>query len=327
MKQAGKRKAIAFGLTFGLISSLALTADDAQSAIGANSTEPVKFDLAIGFEAMGGDTTYSIGGNMTYATGETDSAHFPISELEWPLDIWLARFDAGVSIGSSWKINGVLKTNISDPDDPMVDRDWLTLSDPGQLDVYSTSSISDFSALIWDLNVEWSFLQDAFWSLYAGAGYMYQNFDYTGQLIHQYSPSGQSGIEHYGDGTPGITYEMTYTMPYLLVGADFTVMPNFTIAGSFSYSPFVTAEDEDHHLLRNKVSIGDMEGSAFMFAISGKYNFNSMPALFMEGGLEYTSIEVDGEQVQRVYGDPLGKIDMESESTQTSAYLNIGYSF
>lgn len=323
MKHTGKGQAIVLGMTLGLISSLAFTANEAHSALG-NTVQPIQFDFAVGTEAMTGDTTYSIGGDINYADGDSESVHFPISELEWPMDIWLVRFDASVSINSNWKINGTLKTNISDPDDPMIDRDWLTISDPGQLDVYSESGITDFSTLIWDFNVEWSFLQDDLWNLYTGAGYMHQNFDYTGQLNYQYSPSGQSGMEYYGDGITGITYETTYTMPYLMVGGDFAVMPNLVLAGGFSYSPFVSAEDEDHHLLRDKVSMGDMEGDAFMFNVSGTYYF--IPTLFMEAGFQYTSIEADGTQTQTADGEPLGRIDMESESTQSSAYLTIGYS-
>ena len=70
----------------------------------------------------------------------------------------MARVDAGLKIGSSWCINGVLR-KISDPDDPMVDQDWLA---PGRLDVYSESNISEFKALIWDVDVEWAFLQHRF---------------------------------------------------------------------------------------------------------------------------------------------------------------------
>ena len=71
----------------------------------------------------------------------------------------MARVDAGLNIGSSWCINGVLKTNISDPDDPMVDQDWLA---PGRLDVYFESKISEFKVLIWGVDVEWAFSQHRF---------------------------------------------------------------------------------------------------------------------------------------------------------------------
>ena len=325
MKQTVKSIATALGLTIGLLSTGTLfAADKAESTPAKKPVKSVGFDISIGTELMSGETTYSIGGDVTLADGSSGTLHFPISELEWPLDIWLARVDAGVKLGSSWRINGVLKTNISDPSDNMVDKDWFT-SNPDRVDIYSESNISDFSAFIWDIDVEWAFLQRQSWNLYAGLGYQYQKFEYDGKLIHQLSPSGLPGWEFYGDGSVGITYELTYTMPYFLIGTDFQITPDFIVSGSFAYSPWVDAEDEDHHVLRDKMSQGDMDGDAYMIDVSGKYNFLS--SWFLEAGFHYTKIDVDGKQAQSFSGAPFATIEMESESSQGSGYLNIGYRF
>ena len=326
MKNAEKSKGIVLGLAIGLLSSGAVfAADEVQSDVSEGSVKSSVFDISIGTEVMSGDTTYSIGGPVTYFDGSSEQGYFPWSELEWPLDIWLARVDAGVNIGSSWRINGVLKTNISDPSDNMIDKDWLTVSNPGQLDVYSESNISDFDAFILDFDVEWAFLQRQSWSLYAGLGYQYQKFEYDSQMIHQYSPSGYPGVEFYGDGSVSITYEMTYKMPYALIGTEFQITPQFSISGSFAYSPWVDAEDEDHHIWRDRVAQGDMDGDAYMIDVSGMYNFTS--SWFLEGGFHYTKIDVDGEQAIFMNGFHLLTEYEESESKQTSGYLNIGYRF
>ena len=323
MKQAEKCRRIVLGLTIGLLSSgTVLAADEVQNAPAGNPDKPSSFDLSLGTELMSGDTTYSIGFPVTLPNGNSINGYFPFSELEWPLDIWLARLDAGVNIGSSWRLNGVIKTNISDPDDNMIDQDWLA---PGRLDIYSESNISDFNALIWDVNFEWAFLQRQTWNLFAGLGYQYQKFEYEAQLIQQYSPSGLPGFDVIGDGRVGITYDMTYTMPYALIGTDFQITPNFSMAGSFSYSPWVNAEDEDHHLLRNTVTKGDMDGDAVMFDVSGTYDFLS--SWFLKGGFHYTKIDVDGDQNQWIDGVPIATVREESKSKQTSGYLNIGYRF
>lgn len=324
MIQEKKCKGIVLGFFIGLLSSVNVLAADEVHSIADENTDKLKaFDISIGTELMSGDTTYSIGFPVTFPDGSSLEGYFPFSQLEWPLDIWLARVDAGLSIGSSWRINGVLKTNISDPNDHMIDRDWLP---PGSwLDVYSESNISDFDALIWDIDVEWTFLQRQSWNLYAGLGYQYQNFDYAAQLIQQYSPSGIPGFDFIGDGSVTITYEMTYKMPYALIGTDFQITPNFAIAGSIAYSPWVSAEDEDHHLIRDIEFKGDMDGDAVMFDLSGIYDFHS--SWFLEGGVHYTKIDVDGDQTQWTDDVILGTVHEESESTQTSAYLNIGYRF
>ena len=334
MKQAGKSKAIAIGLAIGLLSSgPVFGANEVQNTPAGNSVKPIGFDISIGTELMSGDTTYTVGGPVVKADGSSEQGYFPWSELEWPLDIWLARVDAGVNIGSSWRINGVLKANISDPDDPMEDSDWglaYQLGLPGastsDLDVFSESNISDFDALIWDIDVEWTFLQRQSWNLFAGLGYQYQKFEYDGQLIQQtlYYLGAPVGVA-YGDGSVGITYEMTYKMPYFLIGTDFQITPGFTVAGSFAYSPWADAEDEDHHLLRDRVAQGDMDGDAYMIDVSGTYNFVS--SWFLEAGFHYTKIDVDGEQAVSISGIHMGTQHEESESTQTSGYLNIGYRF
>ncbi len=327
MKQAGKRKIMAIGLALGLLNSgSVLAADDLQKDSTLKAPQnAIGLKIGIGTELMAGDTTYSIGGPVTYYDGSSEQGYFPWSKLEWPLDIWLARFSADLDIGSSWRIGGVLKTNVSDPSDPMVDQDWITESNPGQLDIYSESNISDFSAFIFDIDVEWIFLQRQSWSLYGGLGYQYQKFDYDGQLIHQYSPSGLPGYDVYGDGSVGITYEVTYSMPYLLIGTEFQITADFSMEGSFAYSPSVTAEDEDHHLLRNRVAIGDMDGDAFMFNVSGTYFF--MSSWFVEGGFQYTQIDVDGEMAIYSNGFHILTEREESESTQTSGYVTLGYRF
>lgn len=287
------------------------------------------FNIAIGAERMSGNTTYQIGYPVTDPNGIRYAGYFPFSKLEWPLDIWLARIDAGLNIGDAWRINGVLKKNLSNPGDKMKDSDWVTDSNPSQLDGYSDSDISKFDAWIFDIDVEWIILKRKPLSLYAGLGYQYQKFDYDAKLIHQYSPSGLPGWDFYGNGSVGITYEISYSMPYLKVGTDFQINDQFTLAGSFAWSPIVKAKDEDHHLLRENGGItatGDMDGNAYMVNLAAKYKFT--PSWFLKGGFHYTKIDVDGEQY-KIYGngDPIATVTQKSESTQTSGYLTVGYTF
>ena len=308
------------------------TGDDARQKVKQPAENQLKkeiFNIAIGTERMSGNTAYQIGFPATAPDGTKMDGYFPFSKLDWPLDVWLARIDAGLNIGDSWRINGVLKKNISDPRDKMKDSDWITISNPSRLDIYSESDISKFSAWIFDIDLEWNFLKRQSWSLYAGLGYQYQKFDYDAKLIHQYSPSGLPGFDVYGDGRVGITYDITYSMPYLKIGSDFQINNKFALAGSFAWSPIVKAKDEDNHLLREKggkICTGDMDGNAYMIDLSAKYNFTL--SWFLKGGFQYTRIEVDGEQSQ-VYGNGelIGTVKEESESNQYSLNLTVGYAF
>jgi hypothetical protein len=308
-----------------------IRSDDKEEGLNKKEFFNIKevFTIAIGAERMTGSTTYQIGYPYTPAGGSQQNGYFPFSKLEWPLDTWLARLDASFNMGDSWRINGVLKKNLTDPGDTMKDSDWITASNPGRLDVYSESNISKFDAWIFDIDVEWAFLKVQSWSLYAGLGWQFQKFYYEAKLIHQYSPSGLAGYDAYGDGRVGITYEITYNMPYLKIGTDFHIKDKFTLDGSFAWSPIVKAKDENHHLLREhggKICTGDMNGNAYMFNLSAKYTF--MPSWFLKGGFVYTKISVDGDQYQ-IYGDgtQIGTVKEESDSTQTSYYLMVGYTF
>lgn len=292
------------------------------------------FDITAGIERMEGDTTYQIGGYIVYADGTSGSNHFPFSELEWPLDVWLGRIDAGLNIGSSWRINGVLKMDLSDPDSNMKDSDWgywYVLGVPGtsasDFDIYSESSISKFEAFIFDIDVEWAFLQRERWSLFTGLGYQYQNFDFEGQLIQERLYIGGMPITTFiGDGSTSITYEITYSMPYALIGGDFLIGDNFTLSGSFAYAPWVEADDKDNHVLRNRIAEGDMEGDAYMFDMSARYNFTS--SWFMVAGFHYLTIDVDGTMTVAVNGVPvISSEDETTESEQISGYVKVGFTF
>jgi len=329
MKQVNKNKTLMLGLTLGLLYSNTVTSakNISKDTVSKKIVTPT-FDIGFGTELMTGDTTYSIGGLLTSYDGSSFQVHFPVSALEWPLDIWLARFSMGMDIGESWRVNGEIKKNIGDPGDQMIDKDWLTISNPKQLDAYSNSNISNFSAFMLDINAEWTFLEHQDGTVYVGFGLKSQKFKYDGKLVHQYSPSGNPEInEGYGDGRVGITYEMTYTMPYLRIGTDFKITPNFTVEGSLDYSPIVTAGDEDHHLMRkgNRVAKGDMSGNAYMLNMAGTYNF--LNSWSIKAGFNYTKISVDGDMDVSQYGYSLLTEHEESKSAQTSGYLTVGYKF
>jgi outer membrane protease len=295
----------------------------------ATSANTANYSLSIGPELMSGDTTYRIGYPAVDAAGVVYHGYFPVSELVWPLDFWLARIDGSITVNDQWRINATIKKDVSTPGDDMEDSDWLTATNPARLDVYSESEISSFDAFIFDADLEWSFLRRNGLTIYAGVGYLYQDFEYEAKPLYQYSPSGLPGFNYLGDGRVGITYDITYSIPYLKVGTNLQLSPKLSLEGSVAYSPIVEVEDTDHHLLREyggKISSGDMDGDAFMLDISGTYSFT--PSLYLELGLQYVKIEVDGDQTQ-VYGwgIPLGTYDEESESNQTSVFASLGYMF
>jgi hypothetical protein len=272
---------------------------------------------------MEGDLTSSIGGGIISADGQAESTFFPISQLEWPLDILLARFDGSLTVNPLWRINGTLKTAVDGPDDAMIDRDWFSWG--GGPDIYSESSISEFEALIVDVDFEWTYLRQGPWSLYTGLGYLHQEFEYEGDLIVQYSPTGITGYNYVGNGSTSMSYDTTLSMIYFLLGADIQLTSQLGLTGKFSVAPLASFEDDLHHLYYNKVSTGDLEGTAYMFELSTKLQLT--PWCFVKAGLQYTNVSVDGDQYQVLAGVPVGQIEQEVETVQSSGYISMGYSF
>lgn len=318
----------------GAICLLFLSSAWKSSAMAQNDMEEVfdkngRFFISAGLETMDGETTYSIGFPITLPNGVTYGGYFPISELQWPLDIELAKVKTGFKAAENFDIHAGIKKNITDPDSNMEDRDWLTFSQPSRLDIYSDSFVSDFSALMLDVEMQWTFARTSHFAVYTGAGFLYQSFEYDVKLIRQYSPSGLPGFDVTGDDRVGITYDIEYYVPYLLIGMDLSPAKDFTIAGKLGYSPYAWARDEDHHLLREnggKVAEGDMDGYAIFVDLSARYNF--FQNFFAEVGGTITRIEVKGTQDQRyVLTGPIAEVDMESVSDQYIAYFNIGFTF
>ena len=329
MVRSGFKNIFFLTCVFSLTSSAALA--DESVILEDTASGNSGFSLSIGTEIMSGHTTQSLNGPGVDPDGTVYPYNSPFSKLEYPLDIVLFRIDGSVKLNEKWKFNAVFKTDVSGPDDNMEDSDWLTLSNPGQIDVFSESLVSKFDAAVFDANVEWTFIRERAYSVYAGVGYQYQKFSYTTNGLYQVSPSGEYSLWdiYLGGRTPSILYDVTYHMPYLLVGSEIKVTDQLTLSGFVTFSPYVTAEDEDRHLLRENgghVKIGDMDGTAFTLDVSGQYNFTH--GLWLQAGIHLTRITVDGTMDQSyVNTGYFGSNGVESESSQTSGYLKIGLDF
>jgi len=320
-------------LQSGFATGVLLAFISAQNASAAQ-TSGVTFDISAGAELWNGDTTYQIGGMVTYPDGTSQKIHTPLSELEWPMDMWMVGIDLGLHLGDRFTINGSIKKNASDPDDPMIDSDWGVWylsrdpgTSPGDLDVYSESDITSFDAMIYDINAEWIIAKPGPTSFSIGIGLQEQTFEYEAALNYQttyYLGVPRSSI--IGDGRTAITYDITYTMAYFLVGMDLKMGPHTQLETQFAYAPLTDGDDEDNHRLREnggKLSKGDMDGNAYMFEVSIRHNFT--PSIFLEGGAHYTSIDVDGTQKQKyVNGMSIGTIEEKSESSQLSEFIRFG---
>lgn len=322
---------ISLGVAAGLLSLGPMVDDCAEAATSLNLRPVVKVEgeietwLNMGVEQMSGHTTYQIGFPVVVGGGVGMDGYFPFSELEFPLDATFATAHLLGIYDDRWVFNVTAKRSITDPDGTMKDRDWITPDNPSQLDVYSESTITNFDGVIIDLDVSHK-LTDNSWGWFAGGvGFMYEKFDYSTAVIHQYSPSGYSGADYVGDGRDSILYEVSYYMPYLLGSIHLTPSEKFVLDARVGYSPYVKAEDRDQHLLGYKENTGDMEGWAATASVSASYYFT--PYWFATAGINHTTIEVEGDMDASFFDVYNHTVTEEAQSSQTSGFLTAGYRF
>jgi outer membrane protease len=278
-----------------------------------------------GVEAWGGDITYRIGYPVTEANGRKYYGHFPFSELEFPLDAGFGVVKAGAIFGNALVANLQLKTDIYDPDDEMIDRDWISSRNPWRLYIYSESEVTEFQAVVLDGDLSYKVFDWSIMWLAVGGGYMYQSFEYETALIRQWSPSGIPGYDYIGDGSTSLIYEVDIYMPYILLNTKFFVVDRFNVNARLAIAPWMKVEDKDQHLLRDKVNVGDLEGSGVVLAVDAEYEIT--PQIFVNGGISGTYIDVDGDMDASFGGVYDHTVKEELESNQTALYLMIGFKF
>ncbi len=307
------------------------------------------YDVKVGTGLLHGDTTYQIGGKTVYSDGSRETIHFPLSELEFPINTYMLSINGTIEFSKQLTGNLGLKKTIVDASDTFKDSDWgvwhiggelphdsstcpPTLCTADSLDIYSESDAT-LDALIFDINLRYKFLDRTFkkssLGLFAGVGYRYEYFDYKVSDLDQWYPSFEDyfGFDfgHEYESSTVLTYAVHYNIAYMEAGASISLFNSIEIDGSIGYSPLVYVLDRDNHLLRDKISRGELYGHAMLYSLnlSGNIWGNWFAAIHMN----YTSIDTEGEQKQYISNLLYATIDEEVTSHQTSAFVNIGYVF
>ena len=290
--------------------------------------------IAVGIGSLSGDTTYRIGGTVVTSLGSSQ-VHFPISELEFPLDVWMVSVEGSKEFADKWKVSVSVEKNITSDAGKMKDSDWgfwyldgYSWAEKGTLDIYSASD-AELDALIMDINLRYRFYEKSNWAFIAGLGYIRQNFDYAVSNLDQWYPSSNYylGVDLPHDYASGkiLTYEITYSIPYIEIGIQRSFKDKFSVEASLGYSSIVDAEDEDVHILRAMVSEADCDGDAILLFL--KVRYDSSKNWFVMAEFDYTKIEVDGKSITYVGGEYNNTIDQEINSKQIFAVLSVGYAF
>jgi hypothetical protein len=319
-------------LIIALISLVCLMASnaDCEETLWQNADSSISTGLAL----MQGDTTYQIGGEVKSADNESGTLRFPISELIFPLDVYIATFNGKFQLNENWKLAGGIKKNISTESGKMEDSDWgirysedPSWTDPDSLDIYSKSD-ANVDLVIAEIGIRYYFSRKTYKHseilFFVGGKYIYHNFDFDISNGDQWYPSQPDEPHTYLYGKV-LTYEVTKHIPAATIGIELLSREKLSFDAYFGYSPFVTVDDKDHHLLRSKIMKAECDGDATLLSLSGSYNFRRQWTIDLR--FDYISIDTKGHQKQYRDGDYLATIEQKNFSEITTYGLSVSYSF
>ena len=289
-------------------------------------TGKTQVSLTHSIESLSGYTQYRIGGHVELATGESGELRMPISELEFPLDVWLASIGCRIMLSGNIIAEITYKANITSDAGELKDSDW-GIADPerhpNRLDIYSESD-ADLDARIVDLKLRGRIFKNRTETLelFTGGRFQYQNFQFEVTNLDQWYPSRPHLGHDYVSGNV-IDYEATY---YILA-AEFAgqyKIEKISVESSIGVA-FVASEDQDRHLLRSKVNESDGVGIGALFSLEGKYRIAEHWVAAVQ--IEYISLYTEGES-KAYFNDRYDHtIDNELESQQASVALGVEFTF
>ena len=303
--------------TFACIAAFVLSVSGAEASGWDNA-----LDLTAGVGPSFGHNTYQIGGTVKTPEG-VEEYWFPISELSFPMNTAQATIGMDMTFARRVRLSLEASMNLTEDAGTMEDSDYMTEWNPNQLDVYSKSD-AEMEMLIVRAGVLYNIAEGKIWSIAAGAGFMYQDFSYECYDFDQWYPSEPWAPHDYYRGL-GITYDVTYSIPYLQVAGELTLKDKFEISAGLGIAPYVYAEDRDNHVLREIIAEGEYDGVALLVSIVSRYNLSRH--WFVEAGLTGTGIAAEGAQENYVPVEWSHTTDAELTSSQGIFTISLGAFF
>lgn len=313
---------------------LALLAGAARGEEGTAASEPVapiavvtaaapwRVEMCGAVEAWRGDTTYAIGGRIRLADGRPLVAPFPISELEFPMDVQVASLAVAAPLGARWQVGARAAKNLTADAGTVKDTDWGVVNDADTVDVYSES---DGELDVWEAEAWGRYALPAWGRVQVslGAGYLRQDLAYDVTNLDQRYPSSGGALDPLVVPGRVATYDATFDMPYVEACAQIALGTRLAASLRATGMPVVSVEDKDRHLLRDKVATADDDGTGFSLEAACRYRAES--GLFVEAGVSYRAIDADGRQTQADAGEVIGSIEHRLEQRLWAARLAAGW--
>lgn len=290
------------------------------SAYGAGQPA-LKTDVWAGLDALGGDVTYEIGGTVRQGA-IVEKTHFPLSRLEWPLNVAMLSIGGSAEYGD-FDARARVSRNITADSGTMKDSDWEIEGQPNVLTTYSESD-ADLSATMFDASARYwvafpTSNEKEFARLGGGIGVLYQDFSWDAKNTDQWYPQ-NPGLGHDIFRGTTISYDAKVLMPYVEVGGKLNYGALY-LEGRVGLSPYTQVEDVDDHRLRYIKAETDSDGTGAFAELIGRYTFRNN--IFLQGALWAMAFDVEGTEKDHVYAGPDAGTRWEIEHKVTSSQARL----
>jgi outer membrane protease len=278
---------------------------------------------------------YSVGvrGDFSMVYGESREIVYggseKLSELYWDINS-VAMVGVVLSLDTPCRLsaNAGFWSAISEGQGAMDDYDWMVYSGDDNWSDWSHSAVEVKDANRWDVNLAYALIQKPEFDLKAQLGYrrmFWKWADQGGYFIYSSETSFRDLAGTFEDIT-GIEYEQTFEIPYLGLSTGWRGR-KMALDGYVLYSPFVSADDKDHHLYSDTQFTESFDNGVFWAAgLSTRYQLTSQ--MYLLAGIEYQEIsEIRGSMTIDGIPIPSSLADAGISHKSTTGTLALGYEF
>ncbi|ATF90627.1 Coagulase/fibrinolysin precursor [Cedecea neteri] len=215
---------------------------------------------------------------LVYNQGDSSK----LSELKWKI-----KNTPIIKGGISWDVQRYITLNangwttFASRGSHMSDYDWQT---PGQSHWSDKSTHPDTSlnyANQFDLNLTGWLLKEPAYNLGIVTGYQETRYSWTARG-GSYNYFNGALVGEFPAGKPGIGYSQKFSVPYIGLTGSYRYQ-DFDVAGQFKFSPWVNAQDNDEHYMR-QLSFSEKSNNSNYYAatVSAGYYVTPNTRLYTE---------------------------------------------
>ncbi len=294
-----RKGSLAVTVTGLLAAAVLLVPAGARASARAVANEVWEADWMEGFSLS---VDVSLGALSGEALERVWEGNDKLSELQWDLEgLWMAGVTGTLGISERFRVNAGYWIALNEGDGTMVDLDWVWPSGTPYADSDWTDRSEHPDTTVdgtgsFDVNVDILAFSREGLHLSGIVGYRQDRYEWSsrgGTGLYSVSEFRDTPVR-FPEGGLVIEYEQAYRVPYFGIGVDGS-FEKFLLNAYLLYSPWVTAEDKDFHVLRNFLAEGKFSGGDYLAAgVSGSYRFTSRA---------YVALAVDYQDYSEIRGD------------------------